>query len=228
MDVFGRGLLDLERWGLIVPARGKVDWGQLRIAEPVCRNFGFSRGTPIDRYYLHRFVGEIRSQVKGKTLEVGGVVSNAGYYGFGHTTDYHVRLTSHPLMLILPATAHDASLIATDTFDSVVCFNVLEHCAKPWIVVENIDRWLRKGGKAFCMVPNAQRIYSLPCDYWRPLPSACEIMFSMFARVRIHVYGNLITHTASHYGIACEELKPEELESSAPRLSRCHVYYPEK
>ena len=41
-------------------------------------------------------------------------------------------------------------------------------------------------------------------------------MFDSFTRVQLHVYGNLITHTASFYGIACEELNPEELDYTHP------------
>jgi SAM-dependent methyltransferase len=184
--------------------------------EPFCRDFGFARGTPIDRYYLDKFLHQIRSQVKGNTLEIGGAVSNGVSFGFNQATEYHALDLAPSPFNDLAGDAHDPSLIAADSFDSIVSFNVLEHCTRPWIVVENIHKWLKKGGKAFCMVPNAQRLHELPRDYWRPLPSAVESMFDRFSNSQLYVYGNLITHTASYYGIASDELKPEELDYAHP------------
>jgi SAM-dependent methyltransferase len=154
--------------------------------------------------------------VKGNTLEIGGAVTNGAAFGFSRTTEYHALDLSPSPYNDFAGDAHDPSLIAADTFDSIVCFNVLEHCTKPWIVAENIHKWLKKGGTAFCMVPNAQRVHELPRDYWRPLPSALESMFDRFAQRQLHVYGNMMTHMASSYGIACEELTPHELDFAHP------------
>jgi SAM-dependent methyltransferase len=215
-DAFERAMQALEQAGLLVPAPRHIDWGQFRRTEPFCKNFGFGRGTPIDRYYLDKFIAHIRPQVKGNTLEIGGAVGNSASFGFTQTTEYHA-LDLHPSPYNdYAGDAHEPSLIAPETFDSIVCFNVLEHCTRPWIVAENIHRWLKKGGKAFCMVPNAQRVHELPRDYWRPLPSALESMFDRFTHKQMHVYGNMMTHMASSYGIACEELTPEELDFSHP------------
>jgi SAM-dependent methyltransferase len=214
--VFERGIEVLEQWGLLVPAPGHIHWGQFRRTEPFCKDFGTGRGTPIDRYYLEKFICQIRPQVKGNTLEIGGAVSNGVFFGFSQATEYHALDLQPSPYTDYAGDAHDPSLIAADSFDSIVCFNVLEHCARPWVVVENIHRWLKTGGKAFCMVPNAQRIHELPRDYWRPLPSALESMFDRFSRSQLCVYGNLVAFTASCYGIACEELKLEELDFVHP------------
>jgi SAM-dependent methyltransferase len=216
LEGFQRGVQVLGQWGLLVPAPGHVGWGQLRRLTPIGRNFGYRRGKPIDRYYLDKFIDLIRPLVQGSTLEIGGSLSNGAAFGFTQATEYHA-LELHPSPHVdYAGDVHDGSLIEADVFDSIVCFNVLEHCTRPWMVVENMHKWLKKGGKAFCMVPNAQRVHEMPRDYWRPLPSAMESMFDSFTRVQLHVYGNLITHTASFYGIACEELNPEELDYTHP------------
>ena len=33
--------------------------GRVRSADPLCKGFGYSRGTPIDRYYIERFLAEL-------------------------------------------------------------------------------------------------------------------------------------------------------------------------
>ena len=39
---------------------GSVRFGDLRRLSPISRIFGFDRGTPVDRYYIERFLGEHR------------------------------------------------------------------------------------------------------------------------------------------------------------------------
>src|SRR5215210_840 len=38
--------------------------------EPISRSFGSDRGTPIDRYYIERFLEQNRSYVRGTCMEV--------------------------------------------------------------------------------------------------------------------------------------------------------------
>src|SRR6266571_8058901 len=46
-------------------------WQNLRQVEPVDRSFGLGRGTPIDRYYIEKFLERHRADIRGRVLEVG-------------------------------------------------------------------------------------------------------------------------------------------------------------
>jgi SAM-dependent methyltransferase len=111
---------------------------------------------------------------------------------------------------------HDPALLAPASIDGVLAFNVLEHCPRPWIVADNIHTWLRRGGCAFCMVPNAQRVHRMPGDYWRPMPAGLESLIHAFARREVFQYGNPTTLIASYLGIAAEELTAAELDAHHP------------
>ena len=116
---------------------------------PFCFDYGRTRGTPLDRYYLNRFVEEIRPDVVGDTLEIGGIKHNQRLYNFMRTTSYRgMDLKKHPDVDIV-GDAHNAKIVEHDSLDSIIIFNVLEHCEKPWVVVANMYDWLRKGGKYF-------------------------------------------------------------------------------
>src|SRR5579872_1825383 len=71
--------------GLPIP-----QWGNLRRTTPFSGNFGFDRGTPVDRYYLHRFLESNRARITGRVLEV-QVSSYTHTYGraveMSHTVD---------------------------------------------------------------------------------------------------------------------------------------------
>ncbi|MBI3490875.1 MAG: glycosyltransferase, partial [Acidobacteria bacterium] len=48
----------------------RVDWGDLRRVRPLSQYWGRDRGTPIDRYYVERFLGGHRADIRGRVLEV--------------------------------------------------------------------------------------------------------------------------------------------------------------
>lgn len=62
--------------------------------------------------------------------------------------------------------AHNA-FIADNTFDYVVCTEVLEHTLQPFHAVDEIRRILKPGGKLFLSVPFNFRIHGPLPDCWR-------------------------------------------------------------
>jgi len=195
---------------LTVPI-GAIDFGDFKRKLPFCPQFGHFRGNPVDRYYLDRFIEQIRNEVKGVTLEIGGSKGNRELYGLTNTTSYlTMDLNGEGLDII--GDAHDTQAVEEASLDTVLLFNVLEHCERPWVVVDNIYQWLKPRGQVFCMVPNAQRVHRVPQDYWRILPDAMTSLFARFGRRKLYVYGNPLTTLAAYYGIAAEELSREELD----------------
>jgi hypothetical protein len=211
LEEFGSLAEKLTAESLLTVPIGSIDFGDLKRERPFCPHFGHFRGTPIDRYYLDRFIDEIRDEVKGVTLEIGGSKGNKELYKFNNATTYLTMDLGGPDLDIV-GDAHDPNIIEEASLDTVVLFNVLEHCEQPWAVVDNIYRWLKPNGQVVCMVPNAQRVHRVPFDYWRILPDALNSIFSRFPKRKLHVYGNPVTVTASYYGIASEEFSREELD----------------
>lgn len=56
---------------------------------------------------------------------------------------------------------------AAESFDSVLCTQVLEHVAQPWMMVSEIARVLRPGGRVLLSAPQAWRLHEQPYDYYR-------------------------------------------------------------
>jgi hypothetical protein len=59
-------------WQLVVFRRPRPRWGNLRRTAPFSDNWGWDRGTPIDRVYIERFLREHAEDVRGDVLEIGG------------------------------------------------------------------------------------------------------------------------------------------------------------
>lgn len=67
------------------------------------------------------------------------------------------------------ASAEDLPFPA-DSFDCVICTEVLEHCADPWAAGAEIGRVLRPGGWAFVTTPFLCALHETPHDYHRFTP----------------------------------------------------------
>ena len=63
-------------------------------------------------------------------------------------------------------------------FDYIVCSSVMEHVAKPWIAVKNVENVLKTGGFIIWATPWVWRIHGYPEDYWRFTPKGVEELFS--------------------------------------------------
>jgi SAM-dependent methyltransferase len=208
---FGDAIEALGSAGLVSPVPRSIDFGHFKRYAPFCPEYGYSRGTAIDRHYLQQFVAAIRDQVIGATVEIGGRKGNQGTYGFDRCSEYRVMDVNRGAGVDIVADAHDRAALPRESLDSVVLFNVLEHCERPRRVVENIHGWLRTAGRVFCVVPNAQRVHRCPRDFWRILPDAFPTLFEGFRIVKLVVYGNMLASIASLAGVAAEEMSARDL-----------------
>lgn len=64
-----------------------------------------------------------------------------------------------------------------EPYDHVDCVSVLEHCRRPWLVAENLQRLMRPGSSIFVSVPFIWRIHAYPHDYWRLTPDCLRVIF---------------------------------------------------
>lgn len=66
----------------------------------------------------------------------------------------------------------------TESFDTVLCMSILEHCEDPAAMVRNVGHLLRPGGVAFFRAPFAYTEGHQGPDYWR----FCQEGFRLMAR----------------------------------------------
>jgi SAM-dependent methyltransferase len=218
-DVFVREFSRLIDLGLIAPRRGHVDWGDLARSRPFCHCFGANRGTVIDRYYLLRFIDAVKAQISGRTLDVGTSLladEMRVLERFPGITELRTLDCAAGPGVDICGDLTQAALLPSGSVDSILCFNVLEHCADIQQAVDNMREWLAPGGRVFCMVPSIQRIHDAPNDYWRLLPGAVDHLFRSFGKRELYVYGNLHTSIAALAALCIEDLRAELLDEQHP------------
>jgi SAM-dependent methyltransferase len=77
-------------------------------------------------------------------------------------------------------------------FDFVICTQVFEYLADPWLAATEIRRVLRKGGIAFVSAP-AIFVRDNDKEYWRFLPEGLRYIFRDFEAVEVVPEGNSVT-----------------------------------
>jgi SAM-dependent methyltransferase len=201
-------------------ARRPAWLGTIRRTTPLSDHYGRERGTPVDRYYIERFLDDERDAITGRVLEV----LNRDYTKrFGRAVERSDVLdvdTSNADATIVADLAA-ADVIPSAGFDCVVLTQTLQYIYDLKPAVAHVHRILRPGGTVLCSVPSVSRMGRLELDseYWRLTAAACSRLFGdAFAGgdVRVRARGNVLAAVAFLMGMAAEELSTRELEQDDP------------
>jgi hypothetical protein len=209
--------------GELLRRSSPVRWHDLRRLDPIDRRFGMSRGTPVDRRYIERFLDDNRDLVRGRVLEV----ADARYtemFGGGAVTESSV----------LHAEGRDrrATIVGDLTqglpgydgcFDCLILTQVMPFMYDIASATSTIRRLCRDGGVALVTVPGISQISTYDKerwgDYWRFTEMSARRLFAgAFGEenVEVTVYGNVLAAVALLHGIAAEELTEDELSTVDP------------
>lgn len=77
-----------------------------------------------------------------------------------------------------------------DSFDYVICNQVLEHVSKPWLCMDEFHRVLKKNGHVIIIIPSIYQEHRWPKDNWRVLSDGMHILLSSFSGVDVGTFGD--------------------------------------
>ncbi len=139
--------------------------------------WGYDRGTPVDRWYIDRFLEQHREDIHGRVLEV----KDSGYSErFGHDIVEHgvIDIDAGNARADYVADLTTCAGIPSDRFDCIILTQTLQYVYDLRAAIDSIHRILRPGGVVLVTVPVTSRIVSPPVtDYWRLTPLAAERLF---------------------------------------------------
>lgn len=207
------------------PRVGGVLMGDLDRLTPISRDWGFDRGTPVDRFYIERFLAANAEVIRGRVLEVAN-------------NDYTVRHGGSRVSqsdVLHPAEGNPRATVIADLarpkadlegrFDCIICTQTLQLIYEVGNAVSQLHRWLAPGGTVLATVPGISQIsredMAQTGDYWRfTTASARKLFESEFgeAGVAVDVFGNVLAATAFLHGIAAEECDAASLLLPDPQF----------
>jgi hypothetical protein len=194
-------------------------WGNLRRTQPFSSQFGFERGTPLDRYYLHRFLERERTRITGDCLEI----QSPGYtklYGqrLGATDAVDINGDHHPTYVcdlaasegVIPSGRYDCFLLP----NTLCVLRDLDGCLRQaWRVVKPGGTILASTAAFVPLTPDYPDYWHLSADGWREVTARCW----PGAEVQVEGWGNCLAAVAAMLGLAHQELTDAELDVHDPR-----------
>jgi SAM-dependent methyltransferase len=197
--------------------------GTLRSTTPLSRDFGYERGTPIDRYYIEGFLRKHSEHIRGRVLEVKDSTYTDSIGSGVAQRDILDIDGGNPLATVVADLAA-ADNVPDTTFDCFILTQTLQYIFDAPSAIMHAHRILRRGGALLVTVPVVSPIVDDEdlTDYWRFTPASCAELFGRaFGRDAIEVcsYGNVLTSIAFLAGMAHEELSPRELETHDSRFA---------
>lgn len=131
------------------------------------------------------FISGLASELEGPILEVGS-------HDYGSTQNLRplladkgeflgVDLIDGPGVDLAMDLTHDFGKIDESLggkrFGTIICLSVLEHCAQPFLMAQNLTKLLKPEGKICLSVPFAWKFHGYPSDYWRFTHEGIKVLF---------------------------------------------------
>jgi glycosyltransferase involved in cell wall biosynthesis len=193
-------------------------FGSLRRTEPFSRQFGFDRGTPVDRYYIESFLNDHSEDVRGHVLEIGDDSYSRRFGAEGITRQDILHVVAGSAGATIIADLANAPQILSDTFDCIILTQTLHYIFDLRAAAETLYRILKPGGILLVTLPGISAVCrdqeDKEADCWRFTVSSARRLFSSRFRsenVRVRSYGNVLSAVAFLEGLPAGELRPGEL-----------------
>jgi SAM-dependent methyltransferase len=211
---------DRRKSALEIPV-GAVQFGDFQRLSPIGRDFGYERGTPVDRYYIEGFLARNAGDVCGRVLEL---ASNDYTYRFG------ADRVAHSDVLDLNATNPNATLVGDLTrvntlpeaaFDCIIFTQALQYIYDTRTAVEMLHRALKENGVLLATAPAISGVDVWPWYWTFTAPALHRLLEERFgpSSVTAEAHGNILAATAFLYGLGYEELDSADLKQDDPKFA---------
>jgi SAM-dependent methyltransferase len=206
---------------------------------PVSHDYGFDRGTPVDRHYIQRYIARHAGRgdyadgdIRGRVLEFGtdhytrefGQFSSPTGRGIVESVDI-VDIAERNSRASIRGDITLDGVLPSASFDCIICTQVLHLLFDQDAAISHLHRALDVGGVLLVTVPGISRRCQPDAsslgDFWRYTSAALSgILMREFdaTHVSVEAFGNVRTAAAFLYGFAAEELSQAERELSDPNF----------
>ena len=207
----------LRRWAQHRPPVGWVRFGSLRRTTPIGRDWGHSRGLPVDRVYIDRFMAAHRSDIRGRTLEIQYPVYT-GKYGTDliRSDVLDIRADNPSATIVADLTA--ASTVPDDTFDCVVLTQTLQLIHDHERALREVHRMLAPGGVLLATVPGITPFVDTTAQWCYTPGSVSELVSRVFGHddLEVEAFGNVLVAAAFLYQLGARDLRASDFEAHDP------------
>lgn len=207
---------------LVARGRARVEFGDLTGTSPLSGRWGRDRGTPLDRYYIERFIASHHADIRGRVLEVREPMYAERFGGGRVSTCDVVDRDATNTRATIVADLRDAPAIADGTYDCIILTQVLQLVDDVPKLLLECARALKPGGSLLATAPTVIRVddeAGRDGDYWRLTEASARKLFAGAFPVdafEVTTFGNVKACAAFLYGVSVEEMNQDELDQVDP------------
>jgi SAM-dependent methyltransferase len=199
------------------PPLGRVRFGDFDRTSPISRDFGFDRGTPVDRYYVEAFLAAHSRDIRGRALEVGDA-SYCRQFGTGIVRQDVLHVSADNPGATIVGDLSVPGILPEGVFDCLVVTQTLHLIYDLRAAVAEMYRALKPGGVLLLTCPGISQVDRGEWGatwFWSITRPAAERMFAdVFgaANVSVEARGNVYAAVCFLEGLALEEVDAAKLE----------------
>jgi len=145
----------------------------------------------------------IKKYVHGKVIDLG-----CGSQTYRHSLNKNIKYYSLDIEkrtsdVDFVSNIMNMHIVKSETFNSAMCFSVLEHVKNPAKAAKEIHRILKNDGVVIITVPHISRIHEAPHDYFRFTNFGIEALLrdANFEIISTHATGGLFSFLAHQWSI---------------------------
>lgn len=176
---------------------------------PVSQQYGFDRGTPVDRPYIQAFLQQHSGDVRGHVLEVKDDTYARRFGGSRVTAVDVVDIDETNSRATLVADLDDPDSLVEDTYDCVLLTQTLQFL-EPGRVFPTLYRSLRPGGTLLITTGVLCRLETPTTDKWRLPAAGLEALLRQHlpgdAELEVNSRGNAVAAAAFILGLSVEDV----------------------
>jgi SAM-dependent methyltransferase len=205
------------------PPIGAVRFGDFAGATPIDANFGFGRGTPIDRFYIESFLDRHRNDIAGRVLEVADSTYSRRFGAERVTRQDVLHIRSGNPNATIVGDLSKPDVLPRDSFDCIVLTQTLQFIYDLRPAIAQLHASLKPGGVLLATVPGISQID--PAEDWGGTwcwTFSSASMLTLFAEVfdagsiSVESHGNVFAAVSFLHGLALEELPRSNLLAQDP------------
>ncbi|HEY2596255.1 MAG TPA: glycosyltransferase, partial [Chloroflexota bacterium] len=207
--------------GLAGRPLGAVRMGDLDRVTPVCADFGFSRGVPVDRYYIEQFLNACAGDIRGRALEIGDA-SYCNRFGQVERQDVlHIDPDAPGATLV--GDLSQPGVLPDGAFDCLVVTQTIHLVYDMAAAVRELHRSLKPGGVALVTVPGVSSVdggaWGNAWCWSLTTTSATRLFAEVFGakHCTVEAHGNVYAATCFLQGLALEEVDARKLDAPDSR-----------
>jgi SAM-dependent methyltransferase len=180
------------------------------------------------RYYVEHFLTRHAAECAGRFLEFGDPYYRR-LFDATRIERYDVVDVAPGAAVTIVADIQRCPDIPSDTYDVIVCTQVLEHVANPFQAAAELHHILKPGDRLLLTVLAVYPYHAIPRDYWRYTRDSLQLLFGeRFREVAITAYGNKLTAVATYWFWMRDHLPRRALMQADPDCPTLLAVYARK